>query len=416
LGGAAFVQATVFACLAKPLPTLDHFTQKAAALGVVVTPKAFDQRFTQQAADCLRRTLADAVRQVIASQPPLIPLLQRFSAVDIQDSTTVVLPDSLQEVWKGTGGRTDDGTQAAVKLQVRLDLRSGRLTGPFPEHGRASDQRSTLQDAADVPAGSLRIADLGYFDLGTFARLGERQAYWLSRLQWGTAVFDADGQRRDLLAWLKKQTAAVVELPVTLGVEQRLAARLVAIRVPAGVARNRRQRLLKQARKKGKKVSAERLALCAWTILVTNLPLTLADAAAVVVLSRCRWQIELLFKVWKSDGGLEQSRSGQPWRILCEVYAKLIALVIQHWVSVAGCWPQTRKSLRKAAGVVREMGLALAGALKDVPLLEALLAVVVRCLAAGIHSHHSQADPRTYQLLENPDLHGFTFPQRSEIS
>ena len=416
LGGAAFVGATVFACLAEPLPTLDDFAQKAAALGVLVTPKAFDQRFTEQAADCLRRSLAEAVGAVIASQPPLLPLLRRFTAVDIQDSTTVALPDCLKGLWKGTGGRTDNGTAAAVKFQVRLDLRSGRLTGPFPEAGSASDQRSALQGVEDMPEGALRVADLGYFELETFARIGERKAYWLSRLQFGTAVFDAAGRRLSLPDWLNKQGQDVVEAAVELGVKQRLAARLVAVRVPEAVARKRRERMLKQAAKKGKKVSQERLALCAWTTLITNLPAGLASTAELVVLSRCRWQIELLFKAWKSDGGLDKSRSGKPWRVLCEVYAKLIALVVQHWVSVAGCWEQSRKSLRKAGAVVREMALAFAGALQDLRLLEAQLGIAVRCLAAGIHSHRSKADPRTYQLLECPELHGFTFPQRYDMS
>ena len=75
-----------------------------------------------------------------------------------------------------------------------------------------------------------------------------------------------------------------------------------------------------------------------------------------------------------------------------------------------------RKSLRKAAVVVREMGLALAAALAQRALLEELLGVIVRCLAVGIHSHHSKADPRTYQLLEHPEIHGlagFQLPEES---
>jgi hypothetical protein len=408
LGGAVFVQSTVFTCLANPLPTLDHFAQKAAALGVVVTPEAFAQRFTESAATCLRLTLADAVARVISSQPPLIPLLQRFSTVDIQDSTTVALPDCLQNIWKGTGGSTEEGTASAVKLQVRLDLCSGRMTGPFPEHGKASDQRSALQDADEAPRGSLRIADLGYFDLETFARLGQRDAFWLSRLLFGTVVFDESGQRLDLLGWLKEQTAEVTDVPVQLGVEQRLAARLVALRVPEAVARVRRARLLKKARKKGKKPSARQLALCHWTVLVTNLPVALVGATEMVVLARCRWQIELLFKVWKSDGGLDKSRSQKPWRVLCEVYAKLIGLVVQHWVCVAGCWQVPAKSLRKAAQPVREMALALAGALKDLRLLEWVLSVAVAAMQAGTSSHRSKADPRTYQLLEDPQCHTFS--------
>ena len=51
----------------------------------------------------------------------------------------------------------------------------------------------------------------------------------------------------------------------------------------------------------------------------------------VLQLARVRWQIELLFKLWKSHGQLDKSRSDNPWRVLCELYAKLIAMLIQHW-------------------------------------------------------------------------------------
>src|SRR5262245_27705171 len=82
LSGPRFVQACVFACMDKPLPTLDDFAIKAAACGAAVQPQAFNQRLSQPAAaDCLRLVLEQAVKQVITSQPPLVPLLRRFTAV-----------------------------------------------------------------------------------------------------------------------------------------------------------------------------------------------------------------------------------------------------------------------------------------------------------------------------------------------
>jgi hypothetical protein len=66
----------------------------------------------------------------------------------------------------------------------------------------------------------------------------------------------------------------------------------------------------------------------AWTLLVTNMPgdcLTLREA---LVLVRVRWQIELLFKLWKSHGRVDESQSTKPWRILCEVYAKLLTMLV----------------------------------------------------------------------------------------
>ena len=89
-----------------------------------------------------------------------------------------------------------------------------------------------------------------------------------------------------------------------IGCKHRLLGRLVALRVPDAVAELRRKRLQEKASDKGKSVSADRLALCAWTLLLTNVPKTMATSTEMAVLARCRWQIELLFELWKSGGGL----------------------------------------------------------------------------------------------------------------
>lgn len=408
LGGAVFTQALVFGCLGNPEPTLEVFAQTAAACGAAVAPQAFDERFEArgpQAAACLQQVLAAAVRQVVAADPVAIPLLQRFRGVYLQDSTVVTLPDALAALWPGCGGRPAAGTQAAIKFQVRRDLGTGQLAGPLPETGRSSDQRTVLT-ADDLPAGALRIADLGYFDLEAFAHLGQRGVYWLSRLQENTAVFTAAGERVARHAWLPAQGRDVVDVSVTLGVEQRLAARLVAFRVPEAVAAKRRQHLLKKARKKGKTVSPARLALCAWNIYVTNLPEALASPAEVSVLARARWQMELVFKLWKSEGHLDESRSAKPWRVLCEVFAKMIALVVQHWLLVVGCWQQPARSLPKAAASVRGLALALAGLLPKTRLLQELLEILRRCLAAAAKIAKRRHKPSTYQMLQSPTLFG----------
>jgi hypothetical protein len=403
-----FVPALTFACLGHPQPTLDHFCQTAAACGARVTPQAFDGRFGldtgPKSAEYLRLSLSNAVQQVIAEQPLATGLLARFTAVAIQDSSTVVLPDCLEHLWQGNGGKTDNNTRSAVKLQVRLELRGGQLSGPFLGAGRSSDQTCVLQGDDDLPAGALRIADLGYFDLDEFARLDNRDVYFVSRYQFGTALFTLEPEKRlKLLEWLREQSSDVTDVPVKIGVKHRLEGRMVAIRVPEEVAQIRRKRLLENAKKKGKSVSVDRLALCAWTLLLTNIPVAMASAGELVVLARCRWQIELLFKLWKSGGGLDKCRSDKPYRVLCEVYAKMIAMVVQHWVLVAGCWKESRRSLTKAATVVKQQALSLVAALRNLTMLTWVLSVTCSSMAAGTRMHKSKKDRRTWQLLEERD-------------
>src|SRR6202035_2688177 len=133
LGGAAFAQTLVFANLSHPSATLEDLAQTAAAAGVTVTPQAFDQRFTAKAADYLQRVLAATVEQVVAAEAVVLPVLRQFQGVYLEDSTTVALPDALRDQWPGCGGGNadDEGPQAAIKFQVRLDCCSGRLNGPL---------------------------------------------------------------------------------------------------------------------------------------------------------------------------------------------------------------------------------------------------------------------------------------------
>src|SRR5205085_3431503 len=84
----------------------------------------------------------------------------------------------------------------------------------------------------------------------------------------------------------------------------------------------------RQGKRKGKKISAARLRLADWTIVLTNVPHALLSVQEALVLLRVRWQIELLWKLWKQHGKLDTWRSYKPERILTEFCAKLLGLVI----------------------------------------------------------------------------------------
>jgi hypothetical protein len=398
LGGAILSQTLVFGFLAKPQASLEELVQTAAAVGVAITPQALDQRFTEAAAACLKEVLHAALARVVTAAPVAIPLLARFTAVCLQDSSTIVLPEALAPVWRGCGGSTAERTTAALKLQVRLEMRTGRLDVQLQD-GRVADQAAELPGQLD--AGALHIADLGYWSLDAFRALTHQGVFWLSRLQGQTAIYDATGQRQDLLALLTAQPAATLDMVVTLGETQRLPARLLAVRVPQEVAATRRRRLREAARKKGRQASATRLALAAWTLLVTKVPgdrLTLQEA---LVSARVRWQIELLFKWWKSHGHVDESRSTKPWRILCEVYAKLLARLVQHWVFLVSCWASPNRSLVKAAQTVQKHALHLASTFRSLRRLSTALSTVQHCIAAGCRMNRRKQHPNTYQLLLN---------------
>jgi len=400
LTGAAFVQALVFGWLANPQASVEALAQAAAAVGVEISAQGLDQRFTEAAATFLEEMLAAAVQTVIAADPVAIPLLERFTAVVLLDSSTITLPAALALWWPGCSAGT-----AALKLHVRYDLCRGCLSGLVVQEGRISD-RSTAMQTAPLPRGALRISDLGFFTLGVFAAMTAQGVYWLSRLAPGTAVYTPDGARWDVLDLLAAQDTTTVDLTVTLGVDHRLPGRLLAVRVPEEVVNQRRRRLRADAKRRGKTPSAGQLAWCAWTIVVTSVPPTLLSLREALVLLRARWQIELLFKLWKSHGHIDESRSAQPWRVLTEVFAKLLAMVVQHWLLLVSCWAFPDRSLLKAAHTIRQHALSLASSLAYPAFLDHILAVVQRSIAAGCRLNRRKKHPNTYQLLLEPSLAG----------
>ena len=171
LGGAHFVQTLVFTYLAHPEATLEELSQTAAALGVTITPAGLTQRFTAEAATFLQEVVAAAVTRLLAAEPLAIPLLERFAGVYLEDSTTIVLPEALRDCWAGCGNATGQGG-AALKINVRLDLCTGRLTSLTLHDGRLHDVEASAPLSA-VPGGALYLADLGYFGLERFQDLSQ---------------------------------------------------------------------------------------------------------------------------------------------------------------------------------------------------------------------------------------------------
>jgi hypothetical protein len=395
LDGPQFVQIVVASFLAHPDASYETMLGVAAEHGVHLSPQGLANRFDQRALSLLELTLRATMQQALAADPVVLPLLDRFHAVCVEDSTIIALPDALAERFPGCGGNRNNA-KAACKAQFRWELRSGRLDGPILHEGRAADRAVSFRER--VAKGTLRIRDLGYWQLDDLKQDADDGRFWLSRLKPGTALFVADGTRTELRELLTVDTPQQ-EWAVQIGVRQRLACRLIARRVSKEEQEARKRRTAKTAKRKGRKLTAAAEARCEWDVVVTNVPCEQLSADEVWILLSVRWQIELLFKLWKSHGKLDVSRGVLPTRVLCELYAKFIALLVQHWLLLAGCWQHADRSLVKAARVVRAWGERLFRALSDEKRLEALLEDVVAAIGRVRRQTRRKAEPGTWQLL-----------------
>jgi len=390
----------VLGFLQRPQPTWEFLALVARQCGAYVTPQAVLERVTPALRDSLRQLWQAALEGVVTSEARASPLLRKFTQVLIGDSTTIALADALAEEFPGCGGSHGSG-RAALKLQVVWDYLSGRLWRLTCEAGKEHDAKS-LDRAPAPPAGSLSIFDLGYFAIERFRTWQQAGAHWISRGISDLGVWEGHVSH-DLHAWLAAQPKGPIDLWVEVGA-RRLPCRLLALRAPPEVAGQRRRKAYVKAAKKGRQPTARHLDTCDWTVFLTSCGDDLLTWKEVVVLYRVRWQIELLFKLWKSHGLVDEHRSEDPVRQLVELYAKLIAVIVQHWLLLATCWPDDRLSLTKAARLLRDQAPQLIAVFADRQALADTLARWADQLTGLARISRRTTQPSNPQLLANPEL------------
>lgn len=396
LSGARFVQTLVFGWLHNPDASLDELAEVAADLGAEVTPQAVDKRLTHPASQCLVNVLTAALQRVVTAPAAALPLLQRFRGVYVFDTTTLSLPAALASLFPGCGGKPGQGL-AALKCHVGVELTTGALDLALGA-GRRPDVGSELAQGP-LPDGALRLADRGFFDLQVLSDYDQQGVYWISRLPARLSLYDAAGQKWALADWLAEQKADRLDVCLCVGAEARLPCRLLAVRLPTAVVAKRRTRLLRQAQKKGRKVSKNQEILCGWQVCITNVPAGLLSLAEVGVLLGARWQIELLFKLWKSHGGVDRSRGRRALRVLCEVYAKLLAMVVQHWMLLVCVGSFVQWSYPKAARRLRRQVVRVALSLALPEQMVEMLAGLRQRLQRRCRVQERGERPSTWQRL-----------------
>jgi Transposase DDE domain len=396
----AFALGLTLAWLQRPGASYARLLGFLAAAGVTVSASALCQRFTPELAEFFLELLRQATRLALQPLPAHLPLLGRFTAVLIHDSTTVGLPAALATVWPGCGG---DGGTASLKISACLELVSGSLDLSL-EPGKQHDNESPL--LMRTPAkGSLVINDLGYFDLGRLAEWSAAGVFWITRASANISLTD-DGEYQTLRNYLEallREKCVRVETWLSVGTGD-LSCRLIAIRCPAEVEARRRQKLYQRCQKRGETPKRAALLLCGWTVFLTNVPQGMLTWREVWTVYRLRWQVELLFKRWKSLGGLGHSVGTKQDRLVVEVYAKLLGALMRQWLTMTtgrgwrlGC------SLYKMESVIQDWGLALLRAVGNFGELVRLLADLGEVLRNTPGVDRRTRRPSAFETLEDPN-------------
>jgi len=182
-----------------------------------------------------------------------------------------------------------------------------------------------------VEPGDVILGDRGYCHRRGVAHIIEQGGDAVVRLNANSFPLQhADGRTLDPLSMmrsLKGQNAR--GWPVQFEADgQAYAARLCAVRKSRSAAQRSKERLLKQARKKGKTVSATTLELAEYVFVLATPGLDDLTPEQVLELYRVRWQVELGFKRLKSLFELGSAPNRDPTAVRSWIYAKLLAVLL----------------------------------------------------------------------------------------
>jgi hypothetical protein len=252
--------------------------------------------------------------------------LEYFKKVLIHDSSSCALNELLEEEFKGAGG---GGSKSQVKIDLMYDLKANNAEEIIITDIREPDQGLSKRILKHTGEGVLTIQDLGYFDIDSFSAVDAMGGYYLSRLPGINLVYanKEDKQPIELGKLLQKMAEDGKPLDIEVFITQKkVKTRLVAYLVPDEVFNKRLRTYHKKNKKKTPR--AEWVARQRFTILITNVPSEIWPYNIVGTIYKIRWQIELIFKTWKSQMSIHYLKGTKPERIWCLLYSRMIAAAL----------------------------------------------------------------------------------------
>jgi hypothetical protein len=374
LTGSKFMQTWVLGFLQHPKASLNILCQMAADLGVEITKQGMQKRLTPSVVQFMEEMFEHSKTALQNKISIPLTLLIQFKAVELVDSSIIALPDSLAGEFPGAGG---EGPKAALKLQTIWEFLRGNLSDVIQQTGCQPDQ-SFEGHLAHVAPGVLFLCDLGYFKLTSLYDIATGEAYFISRLNTQCVLYLPETYERfDLLTHLRQSPDDQVELNLLVSRSVKLPCRVLAVRLPPDVVAERRRKANANARRKGRTLSDKKLAWLEWNVYITNVPATMLTLRQVVLIYTLRWQIELLFRLWKSEAELDRIAGRLRERVLCEIYAKLIGMVMFHYLSAPVRLAERELSPIKALQTLQRHVIEIAKAIDSLPDLQIALTKVL---------------------------------------
>jgi IS4 transposase len=221
-----------------------------------------------------------------------------------------------------------------MNIQYEYDLATGNWKSLELTKATRNDQADSKETREDISPRSLNIRDLGYITLVYLKAVIAKKAYFVNRLP-KVGVYQLIEGKYQVVDWklldnkIKREKHQYYEFEVYLGKQEKIKSRMIL----SAVADKEVNKRLRKARKAGKRTKGYQLSKeykikAKYSIYITNVPSDVLSTIDVVKTYKLRWQIELIFKTWKSNLNVHKTKDVKKERMECQLFAKLIWILI----------------------------------------------------------------------------------------
>ena len=331
LTGRMFLLLNVLELSAYPKNSLqDQCLWLAEHFGVHYKKQSLDERYNTHAVSFLKKCFETLLsRWLIKEKPPEVST--HFGRILLRDSTTWQLPASMATFYPS---KDASKTGASIKIDYAVNYLDGKIQQLIMESGRVPDATINTAYQPHYQANDLIINDLGYWNYESFKAYHSQGAYFVSRLKTNASLFDAYTDEPISIATMLPKDETMLCLDCYLAHpkthKNSIPLRVCIEKVPESVKKQRLDKLHKTAKSQQWNLSELRIDLCGYNLYATNANQELLPTTLIRLIYGLRWQIELIFKTWKSIFELDHVKPMSIFRFECMLYGRLILILISN--------------------------------------------------------------------------------------
>ena len=299
-----------------------------------ISREAIHKRFTPEAVDFMKSLLAKLIELRLKAENNFPSSVKAFNRLCIKDSTKFTIPKELADAYPGYNGFHKGS--ALMNIQYEYDLLSGNWSCLDFTKATRNDQKDSRETLDKIEKDDLQIRDLGYVTMPYLNGVVERGAYFLNRLPTPINVYREKNGGYLAIDWdtidraFKNKGLSQMELNVVLSKKHKLKSRMIILPMPNDVYQERIRKATKHAKSKGCQLTKEYKIKSRYNIFITNVSKGRLSAQDVAQIYRLRWQIELVFKSWKSGLSVHKMKKVKRERFECQLIGRIIYALV-NW-------------------------------------------------------------------------------------